>query len=89
MYIPVLYRTTYRIVQEKSSKAKESMRMMGMTDFPYWLSWYVYYTIVNLAISSLSWLVLNFYVFTKSSGILLFIMFFLFGQSLFSLIMVT
>ena len=30
MYIPPVYRTTYRIVQEKDSKVKESMRMMGL-----------------------------------------------------------
>jgi arabinogalactan endo-1,4-beta-galactosidase len=34
-----MYRTVYRIVFEKFSKAKESMRMMGMSDFPYWASW--------------------------------------------------
>jgi hypothetical protein len=30
MYIPLLYRTVYRIVFEKSSKAKDFMMMMGL-----------------------------------------------------------
>ena len=29
-YIPIIYRTVYRIVFEKVTKAKESMRIMGM-----------------------------------------------------------
>jgi arabinogalactan endo-1,4-beta-galactosidase len=52
MYIPLIYRTVYRIVFEKMSKAKESMRIMGMTDFPYWTSWFAYYTIVNTLLVS-------------------------------------
>jgi len=58
MYIPPLYRTVYRIVVEKETKVKESMKMMGMTDFSYWLSWLAYYSLVNLSVSTLSWLVL-------------------------------
>lgn len=63
MYIPLLYRTVYRIVAEKMTKAKESMRMMGMTDLPYWTSWFVYYTIVNTVIVTIAWAVLLINVF--------------------------
>lgn len=52
-YIPVVYRTVYRIVFEKSSKAKETMRIMGMSDIPYWGSWFVIYTLSNTLITSL------------------------------------
>jgi ABC-2 family transporter protein len=55
IYIPVLYRTVYRIVFEKVSRAKESMRMMGMGDFAYWGSWLGYYTFVNLIIATVVW----------------------------------
>ena len=79
MYIPAIYRTVYRIVAEKSSKAKESMRMMGMKDFSYWSSWFVYYTLVNFGLSSLSWVVLTTFVFVNSSSLLLFLMFFIYG----------
>jgi len=88
MYIPALYRTVYRIVAEKASKTKESMRMMGMTDFPYWSSWFTYYTMVNTTLTVLSWLVLYRNVFKNSSGVLLFLMFFIFGQSIFGLILI-
>ena len=74
-YVPVLYRTIYRIVFEKVTKTKESMRIMGMTDLPYWLSWFCYYTIVNTVIVFCSWAILNINVFShKSAGLLLAVM---------------
>ena len=58
MYIPPLFRTTYRIVAEKENKVKESMRMMGLQDFAYWASWYTYYTIVNTVLATIVWAIL-------------------------------
>ena len=89
MYIPLMYRTVYRIVFEKVTKAKESMRIMGMTDFPYWSSWLIYYTIVNTVLSFGAWLTLNVNVFNNKSALLLFIVIWVYGQSLFGLIMIT
>ena len=57
-YIPPVYNTVFHLVKEKESRTKESMRMMGMTDTAYWLSWFVYYTMINTAISTLSWILL-------------------------------
>ena len=68
MYIPVLYRTVYRIVYEKASRAKESMLMMGLTLDSYWLSWFAYYTIINTIIAFLSWSVIQNGVFSKNSS---------------------
>jgi len=79
MYIPLLYRTVYRIVFEKVTRAKESMRIMGMTDGPYWLSWWCYYTMVNLAIVTGSVLVLWINVFQTESIPMLWLIIFLFG----------
>lgn len=89
MYIPLMYRTVYRIVFEKVTKAKESMRIMGMTDFPYWSSWLIYYTLVNTVLSFGAWLTLNINVFNNKSALLLFIVIWVYGQSLFGLIMIT
>jgi hypothetical protein len=89
MYIPLMYRTVYRIVFEKVTKAKESMRIMGMTDFPYWSSWLIYYTLVNTVLSVGAWLTLNINVFNNKSALLLFIVIWVYGQSLFGLIMIT
>ena len=61
-YIPPVYNMTFKIVREKESRAKETMRIMGMTDLPYWLSWLVYYTCINTMVTTLAWLVLLFNV---------------------------
>lgn len=79
MYIPPLYRTVFRIVVEKESRVKESMRMMGMTDFSYWLSWFAYYFLINFLVSTLSWIVLNYAVFAHSNGFLVWVLMWLFG----------
>jgi hypothetical protein len=74
-----MYRTVYRIVFEKVTKAKESMRIMGMTDFPYWSSWFIYYTLVNTVLSVGAWLTLNINVFNNKSTLLLFIVIWVYG----------
>lgn len=89
MYVPPIYRTVYRIVQEKENKVKESMRMMGLGDFAYWCSWFTYYTIVNTAISTLTWIIMVQSLMQKSSGWILFLIIWLYGQSLFGLLMIT
>ena len=52
--LPLMYRTTYRIVQEKSDRMKETMRIMGLGDTPYWTSWLCYYLPFFSAASSSS-----------------------------------
>ena len=52
-FVPPVYRTVYRIVAEKENKVKESMRMMGLKDFPYWASWYTFYSANNTVIAIL------------------------------------
>jgi hypothetical protein len=65
MYIPIVYRTVYRIVFEKVTRAKESMRIMGMTDFPYWASWFVTYSTINTLLVLGAWGILNINVFSR------------------------
>jgi len=79
MYIPPIFRTTYRIVAEKENKVKESMRMMGLKDFPYWASWYSYYTFTNTCLSTLVWIILYTKVTSRSAGWILFLIVWLYG----------
>lgn len=89
MYIPCLYRTVYRIVSEKETRAKESMRMMGLHDLPYWASWLSYYSIVNFLISTISAAILSLGVMRNTAGLLIWLVLFAYGQSLFGLILIT
>lgn len=50
---------TFKIVREKESRTKETMRIMGMTDSPYWLSWFVFYTLINTCVTTICWAVLQ------------------------------
>ena len=63
----------FLLVKEKESRIKESMRMMGMRDSAYWLSWYVYYTIISSIIVFLAWLVLLINTMKNSNPVLILI----------------
>ena len=58
-WIPPVYNMTFKITREKESRIKETMRIMGMTDTPYWLSWFCFYTLINTIVSTCSYLVLT------------------------------
>ena len=55
LYVLPVYNMVFFIVKEKEYRAKESMRMMGLSDAPYWLSWWVYYTLINTVTAFLAW----------------------------------
>lgn len=86
-YILPVYRTLSRILSEKETKARESMKMMGLKDFSYWLSWLTYYFLVTLIISILCTIIIKGRVATHTDAGLLFLYFFLFGFSLFGFIL--
>lgn len=83
IYVLPLYRLILNIVAEKESKARESMKMMGLTDLSYWLSWWVYYLVVVTIITILVIIVLSFNVLNYSHRGLVFLFFWVFGLSLF------
>ena len=73
------------IVDEKSSRAWEGMKIMGLWDTPYWLSWFLYYLIISTIISLVSAGILKINIFVESSYGVLFLFLWLYGLSLFSL----
>ena len=87
MFIPIVYRTTYRLVKEKELRIKESMSIMGMKNTPYWLSWLAYYTTVNTMLCTISWSILSGPILRYTSSTVVFLTLWLFGQALFGYIM--
>lgn len=81
IFIVPLYRITYRIVNEKETKARESMKMMGLTDSSYWLSWAAYYTIIVTLISFICVILLSSLI--KTDPVIMFIIIWAYGTSLF------
>ncbi len=83
MFIPPVYNTVFMLVKEKESRIKESMRMMGMKDTSYWLSWYVYYTVITTLVCILAWSILLINCIEHSNILIILIWFFLYAQAIF------
>ena len=83
IYLLPVYNTVFLIVKEKESRTKESCRMMGMTDLPYWMSWFAFYTIQNTLISFIACGVLCINVIKYGNKGYIFLYFWLFGQAVF------
>ena len=49
--IVVFLRMTYGLLREKESKIKEDLKIMGMSDSSFYLSWIIHYEIIYLIIS--------------------------------------
>lgn len=83
IYILPVYQSVYSIVKEKETRSKEGMRMMGMSDTAYWLSWFVHYTLINTVIATIAWLVLLINVIQFSRPFYIWIYFWLYGEAVF------
>ena len=79
-YVTVL---VVNLVQEKEKKLKDIMRIMGMSDVAYWLSWFLTYAIILLLASLiLTGILVSVRVFSDSSYVLLAIILYLYGLSI-------
>ena len=74
----------YKMVLEKETKAKEGMKIMGLTDGIYFLSYFIQYTVIALFDALINALIfLN--VFKQVPFIVFFSIFFLFSMNVFAL----
>ena len=71
VFLAPLYRFVSNSVYEKETKMREVMKIMGLTDLPYWLSWLTYYIIVN-TIQWILMLIVLITVFENSNKFLVF-----------------
>jgi ATP-binding cassette subfamily A (ABC1) protein 3 len=69
-----------RIVTEKESKVREAMKMMGLSDTPYWVSWVIMYTLIYF-ISAIGCTLVGIPIFKYSNKFVVFLIFFLYGLS--------
>ena len=83
MFIPPVYNTVYLIVTEKESRIKESMRMMGMSDVPYWFSWFVWNMFISTVLVTTSWLIIIGNVIEHSNVFLVWLYIWLYGYAVF------
>lgn len=83
MFMAPVYNMVSLIVKEKESRVRESMRVMGMSGISYWLSWYVYYTIISTIFVLLAWGILNINVIQYSDTTLVLGFLLMYAQSVF------
>jgi len=83
-YLAPLFRIISIIVQDKELKTREGMKMMGLKDSAYWLSFLCYYLIIfgilSVCLSSIS----VGFVFRHSNWFITFIYYMLYGLSVFA-----
>jgi len=84
IFIAPQYRFIGFVTVEKSSRAREGMKIMGLTDAPYWLSWFIYYLGVCTTISLICAVIFIAVIFPNSSFLFLFLFVWLYGMSIFS-----
>lgn len=84
IFIAPQYRFIGMVTSEKASRAREGMKIMGLKDSPYWLSWFIYYFGVSTAIAIICAFIFVLFIFTNSSFVFLFLFVWLYGMSIFS-----
>jgi hypothetical protein len=78
-----LYYLVSKLAEEKENKSREGMKMMGLKDTSYFLSWFVFYLIINLVQAALITAMVCINLFVNSSKTLIFLHSFMYGVSLF------
>ena len=76
-----------KALEEKVNRIREYMRMMGMKDSAYNISWAIYYTLQIILVWSEMSIITYLYLLPKSSFILIFAFYFMYGISLFGFIL--
>lgn len=82
IFVAPIYRLVYNIVGEKQQKVRELMKIMGLTDTPYWLSWFMYYTVIMTGICFILTLI-SIFIFKYSNWIIIYLYYWCYGMSLF------
>ncbi|XP_069808887.1 ABC-type organic anion transporter ABCA8-like isoform X2 [Dendropsophus ebraccatus] len=80
-YVSLSYLLTLYIAKERKEQ-REIMKMMGLRDLAFWLSWGLLYAVYVLIIANLMTLVITSYVFVRSSYGVILLLFFLYGISM-------
>ena len=75
----------YRMVGEKENKSKEGMKIMGLNEGTYFLSYFIQYVVITFVDSIINTVILAF-IFTKIPFYYLFIILFLWTLDLFAMI---
>ena len=83
IYLIPFYYLTSKIAAEKESKSREGMKMMGLDDSTFFLSWYILFFAISLITSGFVTLIAGAKVFQKVNMGLFFAFCMLYAQTLY------
>lgn len=78
-----LYYIVSKLAEEKESKSREGMKMMGLKDSSYFLSWFVFFVFIVLFMSGVITGMVSINVFPNSNKLFVFLLSFFYGMSIF------
>ena len=74
----------YRMIEEKESRAKEGMKIMGLSESIYFLSYFLQYLVISIVVSLINTFILHL-IFTKIPFYFLYLTLFLWAMDVFAL----
>ena len=74
----------YRMVAEKESRAKEGMKIMGLSEGTYFMSYFLQYLVISIVVSLINTIILHL-IFTKIPFYFLYLVLFLWAMNVFAL----
>lgn len=83
-FSPMVNFLMVNLVTEKEKKIKEGMKMMGLSDSAFWLSWFITYGIIMLATVLFTSIISVLAIFQHSNFLVLFLMYLGYGLSVIS-----
>ncbi|XP_033748206.1 ATP-binding cassette sub-family A member 5-like isoform X2 [Pecten maximus] len=82
-YSPIVSYLTTNLVAEKEKKIKESMKMMGLRDSAFWLSWgLIYLVVIAISTAAITVLMVATSFFANSNAFIFFLILFFYGISI-------
>ena len=72
-----------KVAEEKESRGREGMKMMGLKDETYFMAWFIFLGIIVVGMSTLLVLTASLQVFPQSNTALVWIMSALYGMTMF------
>jgi ATP-binding cassette subfamily A (ABC1) protein 3 len=63
VFLIPLYYIVSKLAEEKESRSREGMKMMGLNDFTYYLSWFIFYVSIVIVMSLISALIVGYSTF--------------------------
>ena len=83
IYLLPLYYMVTKLAEERESRAREGMKMMGLKDRTYFAGWFIFFAMINMLIATLIVAVLSIEVFANSNMWLLWLMSLEYGMTLY------